>query len=133
MKIVKLVVSFESSHPITIRKKITAEFWVYERKYNIELDKNSDEIKEALNKCFAMFRKEECRIDIYVENEGERPIDLQQRFLITGIDLKLKKGIKNEYYQYSDFLPSDKKDFFRAVSLMGQCAINTYQNSLLEA
>ncbi len=131
MKIIKLIVTFESSHPITIRKKVTAEFWVYERKYNVELDKDSDEIKEALSKCFNLFKKEECRIDIYVENEGQIILDSQQRFLIAGLDLKFKKGIKNEYYQYSDFVPSDKKDFFSAVHLIGQYAINIYQNSLL--
>jgi len=131
MKIVKLIVAFESSHPITIRKKVTAEFWVYQRKYSVELDKDSDEIKEALNKCFNMFKKEECRIDIFVENEGQTTKELQQRFLIAGLDLKLKRGIKNEFYQYSDFVPSTKKEFFSAVSLMGQCAVNVYQNSLL--
>lgn len=131
MKIVKLIVAFESSHPITIRKKVTAEFWVYERKYNVELDRSSDEIKEALNKCFNMFRKEECRVDIYVENEGQTTKELQQRFLIAGLDLK--RGVKNEFYQYSDFVASTKKEFFRAVSLMGQCAVNVYQNSLLNS
>jgi len=131
MKIIKLIVTFESSHPITIRKKVTAEFWVYERKYNVALDKDSDEIKEALNKCFAMFKKEEFRIDIFVENEGQIIQDSQQRFLIAGIDLKFKKGVKNEFHQYSDFVLSDKKEFFSTVSLLGQYAINVYLNAML--
>jgi hypothetical protein len=128
----KLVICFESNNfnKYCLTKKVKAEFWVTKNaEGHIILDRNNEEIKETLKEMFKIFKGEECRIDIYSEYNGQILYMSQQRFLVSGLNLQLKKGIRDDYYNYPEFVNSNKKEFFNVVALCAYATINFAQGN----